>query len=227
LRWASDGRKTDGIGPEEVLDHIARLIGFVEGVPAHFVFNMDEIGHQDWADRQRKMCIVPASHDGTRVYSPLSRVGKRITLIACIACDGSFLIPTVIVARKTVDADLLLTGLTCEKVTIFTQPKGFVDTAIFDAWFADTFLPELQRRRTEENDAGPAILILDNCSAHCGATFTALCVQHRVVALSPSTFLSHPSSSRLVHLRDYEASALAGEQDGETQCAIQPHRRSC
>jgi hypothetical protein len=105
---------------EEVLDHIARLIGFVEGVPAHVVFNMDEMGHQDWDDRQKKMCIVSASHHGTRVYYPLSRVGKRITLIACIACDGLFLRPTVIVPRKTVDADLLLTRLTREKVTIFT-----------------------------------------------------------------------------------------------------------
>jgi hypothetical protein len=35
------------------------------------------------------------------------------------------------------------------------------------------------------------ILILDNCSAHCGGTFTALCVQHRVVAIYLPPHSSH------------------------------------
>jgi hypothetical protein len=33
------------------LQHVMEVI---QGVPAHFVFNMNEIGHQDWADRTKK-----------------------------------------------------------------------------------------------------------------------------------------------------------------------------
>jgi hypothetical protein len=34
---------------------------------------------------------------------PVSRQGKRITLIACVAADGSYLRPAVIIPRKTYD----------------------------------------------------------------------------------------------------------------------------
>jgi hypothetical protein len=39
---------------------------------------------------------------------PVSRTGKRITLMACIAADSSVLKPQVIVPRKTVDSDPVL-----------------------------------------------------------------------------------------------------------------------
>jgi hypothetical protein len=87
----------------------------VQGVPARFVFNMDGMGHQDWADRTEKTCVVPPSHGDKQVYIPVPRAGKRIMLMACIALDGSALKPEVIIPRKTVDTDLVLTGLTSEK----------------------------------------------------------------------------------------------------------------
>jgi hypothetical protein len=163
----------------------------VDGVPAHFVFNMDEMGHQDWADRAEKTCVVPVSHAGDYVYVPVSRAGKRITLIACIARDGSTLRPEVIIPRKTVDIDMVLTGLTSEKVTIRSQRHGFIDTRIFDSWFEETFIPELLRRRAVHGYQGPAVLLIDNCSAHNGPRFHELCGVHRVV---PCYFPPHSSN---------------------------------
>jgi hypothetical protein len=158
---------------------------------------MDEMGHEEWADRQQKTCIVPVSHEAAQVHSPVSRCGKRVTLIACIVCDGSFLRPTIIIPRKTVDDDLLLTGLTSEKVTVASRAKGFIDTALFDAWLLDTFLPELQRRRRSSDYNGPSDLILDNCTAHSRETFTSLCQQNRVVP-----FYLPPHSSHLLQALD-------------------------
>jgi hypothetical protein len=63
---------------------------------------------------------------------PVPRSGKRITLVAYISADGSFLKPTMIIHRKTVDDDLVMTGLTTEKLAIRSYPKGYMDTAIFD-----------------------------------------------------------------------------------------------
>jgi hypothetical protein len=51
-------------------------------------------------------------HPGDQVGHPVSRAGKRITLLACIAADGSSAIPLVITPRKTIDEDLWLTRIT-------------------------------------------------------------------------------------------------------------------
>jgi hypothetical protein len=166
---------------QQVHAHIVRLIETVDGIPAHCVFNMDETGHQEWADRQQKTCIVPLSHEAAHVYFPVSRRGKRVTLIACIAQDGSFLRLTIIIPRKTVDDDLFLTELTSEKVTVVLQPNGFIDTALFDAWLLGTFLPELQQRHQSSDYNGPAVLILDNSTAPSSETFASLCQQNRVL----------------------------------------------
>jgi hypothetical protein len=142
-----------------------------DGAPAHFVFSMDEMGHQDWADRTEKTCLVPAYHPTKYVYIPVSRTGKRITQMAAIAADGSVWKPEIIIPRKTGDTDLLLTGLTSEKVTVRSQPRGFVAAALVDAWLETTFLPELTLRRTKFQYTGPVVLFLDQCSTHLGHRF--------------------------------------------------------
>jgi hypothetical protein len=76
----------------------------------HFVFNMDEMGHQDWADRRIKTCYVSLEVKENQVYVPVSCAGKRITLVACIAANGSYLKPMIVIPRKTVDRDLFLLG---------------------------------------------------------------------------------------------------------------------
>jgi hypothetical protein len=74
------------------------------GFLAHFVCNMDEMGHQKSADRQEKACYVPASHPHPHVHFPVPRTRKRITLRACI-----------VIHRTTDDTDLAFTGLTSTK----------------------------------------------------------------------------------------------------------------
>jgi hypothetical protein len=152
---------------------------------------MDEMGHQEWADRQNVMCVVPSTHDEDHVNLPVSRTGKRITLLACIALDGSFLRPTVIIPRKTVDSDLSLTGMTSEKVTVKSQPHGFINAPIFDSWFEETFLPELRTRREAFQYQGPAVLMLDNCSSHATERFLQACNRERVI---PYYFPPHSSN---------------------------------
>jgi hypothetical protein len=74
--------------------------------------------YQESADRQSVVCVVLSSHKAEHGNFRIPRTRKRITLIASITLDGSFLRPTVIIPRKTVDSDLVLTGMTSEKVTI-------------------------------------------------------------------------------------------------------------
>jgi hypothetical protein len=124
---------------------------------------------------------MPEYHSEKHVYIPVSRTGKRITLMACIAADGSVLTPGVIIPRKTVNRDLLLIGLTSEKVTIRSQPHGFVESRLFLSWLETTSLPELILRRITYNYHGPPVLFLDNCSAHTGDKFRELCEANRII----------------------------------------------
>jgi hypothetical protein len=176
---------------EAILTFFQQAIQITKGVPAHFVFNMDEMGYQDWAGRTEKACFVPSSHLDKHVYMPISRTGRRITLMASIAADSSVLKPEIIIPRKTVDVDLLLTGLTDEKLTIRSQPHSFVDTLLFDLWFETTFPPKLALCRTKYSYNGPAVFFLDQCSAHMGQRFQELCRVNHVV---PCYFLPHTSN---------------------------------
>jgi hypothetical protein len=145
---------------------------------------MDEMGHQVWSDAIDTVCFVPNDENLSVVYYPVAREGKRITLIACIAADGSYMRPALILARKTFEDEVLETGLTRRKLELYrNQPHSFINTEIFEDWFQDTFCPELRERRRLFNYDGPAFLLLDNCSAHHGEIFDRLAQEHNVVIL--------------------------------------------
>jgi hypothetical protein len=166
---------------EQIQEHFERLSANLSGVPAHFVFNIDEMGHQEWADATQKVCFVPVSHTEKQVYYPVPRMGKRITLLACVAADGSFLKPTVIIPRKTYDEDLYLLGMTPEKVKLYSQENGYVETSIFNDWFKNIFVPEIERRRDVYSYNSLIYLMLDNCSPHTNDDFNTLCSEFGVI----------------------------------------------
>jgi hypothetical protein len=171
------------VSDESIREYFATLFANVSGAPAHFVFNMDEMGHQTWADAREIMCFVPGDYQEDTVPYPVSRTGKRITLIACVAADGSFVRPCIVISRKTFDDELLLYGFTPEKVEIYNQRNGYIDIEIFNDWVRDTFVPEIVARRERYQYQGPAFLLLDNCPSHHGRPFAELCECHKIVPI--------------------------------------------
>jgi hypothetical protein len=182
---------------EDIDQHFHYLRDSIEGVPAHFVFNMDEMGHQPWADALAMTCFVPSTWTAKTVQYPVSRQGKRITLIACIGADGSVLRPAVVIPRKTYDDNVQQYGLTSEKLDVYHQQKGYIDRDIFDTWFKDTFLAEVRCRRKRYAYRGPAYLIMDNCTAHSGTPIEAMCQEGGIIPL----FIP-PHSSHLLQMLD-------------------------
>jgi hypothetical protein len=181
----------------QISTYMGELSSNIDGVPAHFVFNMDEVGHQDWADRMDTHCYVPAEYDAHVIHFPVPRTGKRITALVCIGADGSYLRPCLVIARQSFEDELVTYGFSAEKVEIYHQDKSFVDREIFQDWLKDTFVPEVRARRDRMEYAGPAYLILDNCSAHTGEEFEALC---RSEGIHP--IFIPPHSSHLVQPLD-------------------------
>jgi hypothetical protein len=183
---------------EDIDGHFQYLRDTIDNVRAHFVFNMDEMGHQPWADALPVTCFVPATHVAKTVHYPVSRQGKRITLIACIAADGSVLRPAVVIPRKTYDDNLQEHGLTEEKLDVYYQRKGYIDRDIFETWFKDTFTQEVIQRRKRYKYTGPAYLIMDNCSAHTsGDIFERLCQELCIIPV----FIP-PHSSHMLQMLD-------------------------
>jgi hypothetical protein len=80
-----------------ITDYLRNAIALIDGLPAHFIFKGDEMGHQEWADRRGQTCFVPVFYQVDQVGYPVSRAGKQITLLVFIAADGSYAKSLVII----------------------------------------------------------------------------------------------------------------------------------
>jgi hypothetical protein len=73
------------------------------GIPSAMVFNLNETGHQDWADRKDIRVLVPVSYEGSSIHVICDRSSKRASLPVCIAVDGTFVQAMVIVPPHTLE----------------------------------------------------------------------------------------------------------------------------
>jgi hypothetical protein len=103
----------------------------LEGTLARFVFNMNEISHQERVSAQAKKCLVHGPVGGNDTVYPVPRSGNCITLLACIAADGSFVRPAIIIPRKTYKLELFTFDLIEETLLVLSQPKEFVSRDLF------------------------------------------------------------------------------------------------
>jgi hypothetical protein len=70
-----------------------------------------------------------------------------------------------------------------KKLKLIHNQKAEIDRDIFTDWFRDLFIPILRARRERYGLHGPAVLIVDNCSAHRGLEIKHICQERRVVAI--------------------------------------------
>jgi hypothetical protein len=169
--------------PAEVDKFYRAIARAICDAPASLVFNCDEAGFQEWADRRDISVIVPNSYQGEKIEMPTDRSTKRCSLLGCISADGSVVKPLMIVSRKTSELELYEIGYTPDKVTLRFQESGFMNTALFEQWMMDEFLPLVRARREKLGYVGPAFLILDGMSAHDSDWFFCACDDAGVVPI--------------------------------------------
>jgi hypothetical protein len=155
-------------------------IEIIEGVPAQFVFNVDEMRRQNWSDRTKETWLMPIYHAEKRLDIPVSYRSERIALMACVAPECSGLRPEIN-PTMMIDVDLALIGLTSKKVSIRSQLHGFVKATLFNPWSDTIFLPELIPHRAKYEYNVLVILILDICFTHVNHQFQKSCGTYRVV----------------------------------------------
>jgi hypothetical protein len=121
--------------PRETIDqYFANLKANVNNcdVPADMLFNVDEIGFQEWADRMDVTVVVPSWYQKDEIEFPVDRSVKKISAIVCISASGDALKPLLVVSRKTIDGELRETGISDRNCTIVSQDHAFVNVNIFD-----------------------------------------------------------------------------------------------
>jgi hypothetical protein len=88
------------VADQQVLEYPGGLAAHITGALGHFVFNIDETGHQDWADCMDGFCIVSSACTDPFIDITVRRTRKWITVLACVATSGTYLRPGLAIARK-------------------------------------------------------------------------------------------------------------------------------
>jgi hypothetical protein len=78
----------------------------------------------------QRLCVVP-EHVIKDAYHGISRQGKRITLIACLAANGSYLKPASIFTRSTSEDELASSGFANKKIEVCSQRHVHIDMDMF------------------------------------------------------------------------------------------------
>jgi hypothetical protein len=124
----------------EAIDlYFEQLKSYCDGIDAHFIFNADEMGAQDYVDASPTVVFVPEEFNASSIPVPVDRSGKRSTLLACDVNDGSFLKPLVVVTRKSIDDELIKIGLTFKKLSIAHSPTWFITEELFHHMFQNIY----------------------------------------------------------------------------------------
>ena len=99
----------------------------VDGKHPALVFNMDEMGAERFADRKAVFTFLPPQVEAERDATlGVPRTSNRCTLVACIALDGTTLMPTVITKTRTVNTNVFEKGYGPENVALFSTKNSFI-----------------------------------------------------------------------------------------------------
>jgi hypothetical protein len=97
-------------------------------IPASFVFNVDESGCCEYADRREVRVLVPDDYEGDSIPVPVDRHSNRSTLVACITADGFRFKPFAIIDRVNAEKELLMFGYHARNCALNFQENAYMNT---------------------------------------------------------------------------------------------------
>lgn len=166
-------------------------IKILVNIPVQFVSNCDESGHHDFQNKMNGVGYVLSSMSSKETQFGVSRDGDRITLIACVNLDGSYMKPSYVITRETVDVELTQNGFLKDNVYLYFSESAFANTPIFEDWLKDVYLEEIKRRREQYQYDGYAVLLMDGFGAHLSEGVIELAVREKVIILIIPSHSSH------------------------------------
>jgi transposase len=172
--------------PREYLNgYLGLILRHVVGTNPRLVYNIDETGCSDWEERKSYEGIVPVELATTPIHSGVTRRVKHQTLLVCINAAGEMLCP-LIVSTDPATNGVFRDGIE-EGVDLKVQiaRSAYVDANIFCNYLRDVMIPKIEElRETNGITNEPAVLLIDNCSAHTSTEVIELLSHHRVKVIT-------------------------------------------
>jgi hypothetical protein len=150
----------------------------VTDVPAAFLFNLDESGFRDWADRREQTVVVPSSYTANNIGIPVDRPMKRGSLLICISADGTALKPLLIIRRKTIEKEFFKEGIHENPARLISQQYGFITSIRFNECCREVFVPRAETHREQIQYWERAVLIMDGLTDHESDEIEDFCFEH-------------------------------------------------
>lgn len=118
----------------DIENNINTLADEITDVPMPFVFNLDEMGTQEWADAYKKRVIVPAGYRLNSAPYAIERGGKRISLTCCISPLGLVGKPQFAVPRTQGDISIFK-YLPYDALQIIHTKSGYATSRSLEIYF--------------------------------------------------------------------------------------------
>ena len=142
-----------------------RLESILSTIHPGFCFALDEVGQHEYNDAREVFVVVRSDYTQKTCRYSVNRNYKKATALHCISTDGEYIKPMIIVPRVSIDSEI---DTICPRIHYYPvhQVNGYMNTAAFNHWFTEIFIPVLSAKRTKYNYSGKAVLLMDQFVAH-------------------------------------------------------------
>jgi hypothetical protein len=181
--------------------HIMNMENHVNDVLTELIFNIDEVGSQEWADRKLRKVIIPRQLRSVRIEYSVPKSQKRMNCIAVISMAGDIPMPLPVIHRKSIDCAIWEEGWReGQDFFIRSNDTSHVTRDIFNEYSTKVILEYVATTGRSLNlGNSPAILLCDNWVSHCDVDIKELPARGNVRLV---TFLPYrsPCSNRRIWL---------------------------
>jgi hypothetical protein len=161
--------------------YVAKLEHCMREVPTELIFNPDEVGSQEWADRKSRSVLIPRQFGRSRAGCSVLRAEKRIRSITTISMTGRLLMPLLVIHCKTIDDAVWEKGWRQrQNFLIRSNDTSYATRDIFGKDLTDA---ESTRPSLSLHDF-PAVLLHNYCSSHIDDEIMQLLASHNVKLLT-------------------------------------------
>jgi hypothetical protein len=141
-------RPQENVGLEvlhEYLDeHITLIKELVPLVPMELLFDIDETGFSDWANRKPKCVLIPTEARETTLHYPASRKIRHQTLVCCVTAAVDAYCPLLVssdLASRAVFEHQIRDGVDPQ---IEISPSPYVNAEILERYVDTVLIPAVE-----------------------------------------------------------------------------------
>ncbi|KAA6389041.1 MAG: hypothetical protein EZS28_015433 [Streblomastix strix] len=164
-----------------------------DGVDPQSVSDTDQTGHTEFGNARNKKVIVPITTKVNTLRYKVTRTSKHVSAISCILLIINSPPPLILLPGKHQLVNPYLITLRREKdLLVTTTLKAYAIIEALDKWIEFSHFSFVYQRRAELSQPNiPAVLQLDNSSAHASEVIQAKLATHNVRVLSFQPHSTH------------------------------------